>query len=967
MFAAAKTNAAEDLDVDDMEMTQTSVERLLDVVQQLANELHPERPRSALVTVDSSLDKELGFDSLSRMELLQRVERAFNVGLPEQIFFTAETPRDLLHELLRASELSKPSVARDEVRQPALEKTEAAPHNAQTLLEVLTWHVDRHPQRPHIYLYGEGDEPEEITYAALLEGAQAIAAGLRHHDLQPGQTVAIMLPTSRDYLFSFYGVLLAGGVPVPIYPPARLSQLEDHLRRHAGILNNALASLLITVPEAQLVARLLKAQVPQLRRVVTPQQLSGEGGEVEPFQFALQGEDVALLQYTSGSTGNPKGVVLTHAELLANIRAMGEVIKADSSDVFVSWLPMYHDMGLIGAWLGSLYYACPLVLMSPLAFLARPSRWLWAIHKHRATLSAAPNFAYELCLSKVQDSDIEGLDLSSWRSAYNGAEPVSPQTVRRFNERFASYGFKQTTMAPVYGLAECAVGLAFPPSGRAPLIDCIQRETFEASGKAVPVEKTDANALEFVACGQPLPGYQIRIVDPAGRELPEREEGRLQFRGPSVTRGYFRNPEKTRDLFDGEWLDSGDLAYMAAGDVYLTSRVKDIIIRAGRNIYPYEVEEAVGNIVGIRKGCVAIFGCREEVSGTERVVVLAETRETADTILARLRTQVIDVATDLLGTPPDDVVIAPPHTVLKTSSGKIRRAGSRELYEQGRIGAPQRAVWRQFLRLSLAGLLPQWRRGQRMLSDTLYAAYAWSLFWILAPFVWLAVVCAPVSSWRWLVMRGAARLLARLTRTTLRVEGLEHLVTSHPCVIVCNHSSYLDGMLLVATLPMPFSFVAKQEFTRRLRNRLFLQRIDAVFVERFDTRRGVADVEQLVKAAVAGRSLSFFPEATFTRMPGLLPFRMGAFVTAVEAGLPVLPVVIRGTRSMLRGESSFPRRGSLSVTVCPPIKPQGSDWQAAIRLRDAARGEIQRYCGEPDLDHETPLVEKKMQQNEGSE
>ncbi|NNG13803.1 MAG: acyl-phosphate glycerol 3-phosphate acyltransferase, partial [Gammaproteobacteria bacterium] len=418
---------------------------------------------------------------------------------------------------------------------------------------------------------------------------------------------------------------------------------------------------------------------------------------------------------------------------------------------------------------------------------------------------------------------------------------------------------------------------------------------------------------------------------------------------------------------DGEWLDSGDLAYMAGGDVYLTSRVKDIIIRAGRNIYPYEVEEVVGNIVGIRKGCVAIFGCREEVSGTERVVVLAETRETAETTLARLRTQVIDVATDLLGTPPDDVVIAPPHTVLKTSSGKIRRAGSRELYEQGRIGAPQRAVWRQFLRLSLAGLLPQWRRAQRMLGDTLYAAYAWSLFWILAPFTWLTVVCTPVSSWRWAIMRGAARLLARLTRTTLHAEGLEHLPASQPCVIVCNHSSYLDGMLLVATLPMPFSFVAKQEFTGHLRNRLFLQRIDAVFVERFDTRRGVADVEQLVKAAVAGRSLSFFPEGTFTRMPGLLPFRMGAFVTAVEAGLPVLPVVIRGTRSMLRGSSSFPRRGSLSVTVCPPIKPQGSDWEAAIRLRDAARGEIQRYCGEPDLDHETPLVEKKMQQNEGGE
>ena len=960
-------SSAESFVVGDMDMTQPSAETLLDVVQQLVSELRHERRSSVRVSMDSSLDKDLGLDSLSRMELLQRVEQAFDVSLPEQTFFTAETPRDLFHMVLRATRLPKPVLARDEIRQPVLEKTGAAPDSARTLLDVLLWHVQMHPQRPHIYLYGEGEEPEQITYAGLLAGAQAVAAGLRQHDLQPGQSVAIMLPTSRDYLFSFYAVLLAGGVPVPIYPPARLSQLEDHLRRHVGILNNALATLLITVPEAQLVARLLRAQVPKLRTVVTPEQLSREECGLELFQFEPQPEDVAMLQYTSGSTGSPKGVILTHADLLANIRAMGEVIKVDSSDVFVSWLPMYHDMGLIGAWLGSLYFACPLVLMSPLSFLARPSRWIWAIHNHRATLSAAPNFAYELCLSKINDSEIEGLDLSTWRSAYNGAEPVSPQTIRRFIDRFGKYGFRDEAMAPVYGLAECAVGLAFPPPGRAPIIDRIQRTIFNASGDAVAEQDADANALEFVACGQPLPGFQIRIVDPAGRELADRQEGRLQFRGPSATRGYFRNPEKTRDLFDGEWLNSGDLAYMAGGDVYLTSRVKDIIIRAGRNIYPYEVEEAVGNIAGVRKGCVAIFGCTDALSGTERVVVIAESYEKQSTALQRLQKQVFDVSTDLLGTPPDDVVIAPPHSVLKTSSGKIRRAANRETYEQGRVGSPQTAVWRQFLRLGLSALLPQWRRTRSMIRDTLYAGYAWALFLLLAPPVWLTVVCAPVAAWRWQVMRGAARLLARLTCTRVRVAGLEHLPAAQPCVIVCNHSSYLDGMLLVASLPLPLSFVAKQELTQQLISRLFLQNIGAVFVERFDTQRSVADTQQLLEAAVSGRSLSFFPEGTFTRVPGLLPFRMGAFVTAVDAGLPVVPVAIRGTRSMLRGDSLFPRRGALSVTVRPPIKAQGSGWHAAIAMRDAARGEIMRYCGEPDLEHETPFVARSTQHDENSD
>jgi len=572
-----------------------TAEALLDVVRRLAVELHPQRKRTIQVTLDSALDRDLGFDSLSRVELLLRLERTFGTGFPEQTLASAETPRDLLRVVLSAHAAGQP-VAPAQVRVTAPGEAEGTPFGAETLLEMLDWHVLAHPQRPHVYLYGEGDEPEEITYATLFDGARTIAAGLRERALQPGQNVAIMLPTGRDYLYSFFGILLAGGVPVPIYPPARPSQIEDHLRRHAGILANAQTVLLITVPEARPVARLLKAQVEKLLGVVTPRELASGKAFSGP---TIRAQDIAFLQYTSGSTGQPKGVILTHANLLANIRAMGEVVQVDSTDVFVSWLPLYHDMGLIGAWLGSLYYACPLVLMSPLAFLAfltSPRRWLWAIHNHRGTLSAAPNFAFELCLGKLEDSDIKGLDLGSWRMAFNGAEPVSPRTVRRFSKRFARYGFRPEAMAPVYGLAEAAVGLAFPPFGRGPLIDRIQREPFVSSGKAITAEEQDRLALEFVACGQPLPGYQIRIIDPAGRELPERQEGHLEFRGPSATSGYVRNPDATRRLFNGEWLCTGDLGYVASGDVYLTSRSGDLIIRGGRNIYPYEVEEAVGNM-----------------------------------------------------------------------------------------------------------------------------------------------------------------------------------------------------------------------------------------------------------------------------------------------------------------------------------------------------------------------------------
>ena len=924
---------------------------LLDVVRRLAVELHPQRKRTIQVTLDSALDRDLGFDSLSRVELLLRLERTFGIGFPEQILASAETPRDLLRVVLSAHATGQPATPA-QVRVTAPGEAEGTPFGAETLLEMLDWHVLAHPQRPHVYLYGEGDEPEEITYATLFDGARTIAAGLQEHALQPGQNVAIMLPTGRDYLYSFFGILLAGGVPVPIYPPVRPSQIEDHLRRHAGILANAQAVLLITVPEALPVARLLKAQVEKLLGVVTPRELAAGKEFSGPL---VRAQDIAFLQYTSGSTGQPKGVILTHANLLANIRAMGEVVQVDSTDVFVSWLPLYHDMGLIGAWLGSLYYACPLVLMSPLAFLTSPRRWLWAIHNHRGTLSAAPNFAFELCLGKLEDSDIKGLDLGSWRMAFNGAEPVSPRTVRRFSKRFARYGFRPEAMAPVYGLAEAAVGLAFPPFGRGPLIDRIQREPFVSSGKAITAEEQDRLALEFVACGQPLPGYQIRIIDPAGRELPERQEGHLEFRGPSATSGYVRNPDATRRLFNGEWLCTGDLGYVASGDVYLTSRSGDLIIRGGRNIYPYEVEEAVGNMPGIRKGCVAVFGSSDPRTGTERIIVLAESRETETATLEALQEQIRMATTDLMGMPPDEVVLAPPRTLLKTSSGKIRRAAVRELHEQGRIGQGPQAVWRQIVHLTLATMKPRLRSAWRRFLDIGYATYAHVIFWLLAPVVWLLVILLPRLHWRWAAIRSGAQLLFRLARIPLHVRGLDQLPGDRACVVVANHSSYLDGVILAAALPVSLAFVAKAELEQQFIARIFLRRLGAGFVERFDKQRGVADARHIAQKVQAGHSLLFFPEGTFTRMPGLLPFHMGAFVAAAEAGAPVVPVTIRGTRSILRANSLFPHAGAVSVLVGEPVMPEGTDWEAAVKLRDTARAAILQHVAEPDLAMERPV------------
>ncbi|MCU7812255.1 MAG: AMP-binding protein, partial [Candidatus Thiodiazotropha sp. (ex Notomyrtea botanica)] len=746
---------------------------LLGLVQALVKELYPGRGIPAALTLDSSLDKDLGIDSLGRVELLVRLEKTFNLGLSDQAFAAADTPRELLHLILSATPTSQsPTV--EAVSPAVLESAAAAPTTAQTLMEVLYWHIEQHRDRPHIYLYDEEHKPAAINYDDLLKGAQVIAAGLRERELEPGQTVSIMLPTCKAYFFSFFGILLAGGIPVPIYPPARLSQIEDHLQRHARILDNARASVLITVAEAKPVARMLKSQVPGLRHIATPDDLAISN--VEALRTAVvQSHNTAFLQYTSGSTGNPKGVVLSHANLLANLRAMGEAAGVDSNDVFVSWLPLYHDMGLIGAWLGSLYYAYPLVLMSPLAFLNRPHRWLWAIHNHRGTLSAAPNFAYEICQRKIRDEEIEGLDLSSWRMAFNGAEPVSAHTTRQFSQRFEKYGFRPDTMAPVYGLAESSVGLAFPPLHREPLIDQVNRDALARSGRAVPVQSSDPAAAEIVACGQPIPGHQVRVVDANGRELPEREEGQLQFRGPSTTSGYYRNPDDTRKLFSNGWVNTGDLAYIAGGDIYLTSRAKDIIIRGGRNIYPHEVEETIGDMPGIRKGCVAVFGSTDPESGTERIVILAETREHEKARRTGLEKQIVSRVIDILGMPPDEVVLAEPHTVLKTSSGKIRRAASKASYEQGLTGSHRRAVWLQFSRLAVASLVPELRRAWRQVATGFYAAYAWVLFSSMAPWVWLLTALLPKLSWRWSLVKHGADAFRRLAMVPLAVQGVPNL------------------------------------------------------------------------------------------------------------------------------------------------------------------------------------------------
>ena len=958
---------------------------LVEAMREVVAALHPHLGVRTEITLDSSLERDLGLDSISRMELLARLERTFGAVIPEAVMANAETARELL-PALRAGERhhrAEVSTRRTaEGLEAGRDAPDAVPTDARTLLEAADYHARHHGERVHVELCGSDREAERITYAGLVDRAEHIAAGLANRGLEPGQSAALMLPTGFDYLATFLAVQMAGAIPVPIYPPARMSQLEDHVRRHAGILSNARARMLVTFAPALGVSRLLTAQVPGLRSVVDVAALDREGRFGE--RPGLDESSTAFLQYTSGSTGSPKGVVLGHGDVLASLKAMAAALGATPRDVFVSWLPLYHDMGLIGGWMGSLYYGFPLVLMSPLDFLARPARWLEAIHRHRGTLSGGPNFGYELCVRRIEPEQLQGLDLSSWRIAFNGAEPVSPDTMDRFAAKFAQCGFQDNAMTPVYGLAEATLGVAFTPIGRGPRVETVDADAISNRGLAVPLSGgAPGRVRRFVSCGPPIPGFEVRIVDERGTELRERSEGAIEFRGPSTTAGYFRNPAANRALFDGDWLRSGDRGYVAGGELHVTGRDKDLIVRAGRNLYPYDLEAAIGEIGGVRKGCVAVFACADAGAGTERLVVVAETRE-AD---SERRREIVDAisraASAVLGAGADAIVLAPPHSVLKTSSGKIRRSAVRDLFESGALGRGAGSVRVQIVRLALAGIRGTVRSWALRAVRAAYAVHAGVVVGTTLALAWPAVVIVPGDARaRWRRGRGLARAAFRALGIRIRVSGERNLGGVERYVLVANHASYFDGPLLFAAMPAPVAWVVKGELEGNGFLAPLLRALGVEFAHRFDNERNVAGIESLVGRLDAGDPVGFFPEGTLHRMPGLLPFRLGAFSVAVEADARVVPVIISGSRSVLRDGYRIPRPGVVRIRVASPVatpddeselaseqsgteRPEAaegrapdaarpassadSSWARAVKLRDAARAVILAQCGEPDL------------------
>jgi acyl-CoA synthetase (AMP-forming)/AMP-acid ligase II len=535
------------------------------------------------------------------------------------------------------------------------------------------------------------DRSERVSffpYEEIFERSAHTAGGLQQLGIRHGDRVAIILPTSIDFFDAFFGTTLAGAVPVPLYPPVRLGRLDEYHTRTARMLNESGASLLLTDERiGRLLGRTLQKAPLRLGSTAI-----GDVPRVLPARHPSAADDLALIQFSSGTHDSPKPVRLTHGQILANVDAIeSSILKAhpesgDFKHVAASWLPLYHDMGLVGSVLTALSHPSDLVLMPPELFVARPSLWLKMISDYKATVTAAPNFAYSLCAERIRDEEMTGVDLSSLRVAFNGAEPVTPSVLIHFIERFGRFGLRDEALTPVYGLAEAALAVAFSD-----LTKPFNYRSFERRrlvGDNVAVSTTDG--LRLASVGKPLPGYSIRILNDDQRPLEDGRVGCVWVRGPSVMERYHGQSEPAADALKGEWLDTGDSGFIHEGELYLYGRRKDLIVIRGRNYAPDDIEQSLEGIPGLRRGCWVAAGLVPDEGDGEALFIFVERDRTRNPagdpeLVLAVANRVIESA----GLKPHDVLVLAPGTLPRTSSGKMRRHETKLRFLERTLGPPK--------------------------------------------------------------------------------------------------------------------------------------------------------------------------------------------------------------------------------------------------------------------------------------
>lgn len=523
---------------------------------------------------------------------------------------------------------------------------------------------------------GEPAEPRRRTWAEVHSEALRLAAALRA-DVRPGDSVAILAADPELIAPAVQGVWLAGGSVTMLHQPTARTELAQWAEDTLRILNMISARIVLLGPPFEQLVDVLKDNAVEYRMLAE----LGEASAGKLDGPVLVREDAtALLQLTSGSTAEPKAVRITHGNLYSNMRAMISSAELDASrDVAVSWLPLFHDMGMVGCLTVPMAMGMEAVKVTPADFLARPTLWPELITRYGGTVTAAPNFAYAIVGARMAKADDDAFDLSSLRFALNGAEPIDAAAVQRFTDGGARFGLRPECVVAAFGMAESTLAVSFAALNRGLELDVIDADQLERSGAAIRVEPEAPKARQFALLGRPLPDLEVDVIDSAGNEVAEREVGRLRIRGEAVTPGYLTVDGPLATQNEHGWLDTGDAGYLAEGQVVICGRRKDVIIMGGRNIYPVDIERAVGGLEGVRAGNAAAVRI-DAGSRRERFAVILESHVTGDEDAERaLRKEVAACVVDTVGVRPSSIVILKPGSLPKTPSGKLKRAATADL------------------------------------------------------------------------------------------------------------------------------------------------------------------------------------------------------------------------------------------------------------------------------------------------
>ncbi len=595
-----------------------------------------------------------------------------------------------------------------------------APLRYTSIPAALAHHALKRPSRG-VHFYDRAGVKSFATWASVLDVAHRMALSMRARGLRPGDKVVMALPNGFDFIHVFLGARTAGVLPIPVMAPRANENVTRALASLGELAARREARALITMSADDSPLLAMAEALGQLDLITSPERLTDPTGDPTPLSALLADlshDSLAYIQCTSGSTGAPKGVPLTHGNILTNLSDVGRHLQVNKDDVGVSWLPMMHDMGLVGVLLFALCWGVPLVLLDPERFLKAPHEWLWCIHNHGATLSPASDFGYHYCARRARASDLEGLDLSSWRVAMSGSETVDGAHLQAFERRFQPFGLRERVFVPVYGLAEATVAVTFGALDRAVHIDHVSRSTLETSGVALPSEP-GADTLALIGLGKALPNVEILLTNQEGERVADRTVGEVHVRGRSAMSGYLGEAP----LEEGQWIPTGDLGYTVDGELFVLGRRSEVVNLGQRVVYPHTVETLALRIDGVR--AAAVFGVHRSIAarsrheairavareggasnataeheeaslhGRECLIVAVEAGEGVDRdSLAEVIERTLQTH---LGLTPHDVRVLSPRSIPKTSSGKIRRHLCRELYLNEALDRRDRQERRQAL------------------------------------------------------------------------------------------------------------------------------------------------------------------------------------------------------------------------------------------------------------------------------